>query len=137
MSHRPEDGSAAVELVLITPVLLLLMMFALAAGRFSVARNRVTESARDAAREASTWPTPDTATAAGVRRGLDSLAASRVSCQAPEVVLDTSQLRPGGAVIADVSCTVMLGDVLGLRIGGSKTFRARAISVVDTFRSGG
>jgi hypothetical protein len=132
-----ERGSAAVELVLVTPVLLLLLMFALASGRFSVARDRVTESARDAAREASLWPTPAAAAEAGARRGVESLNASRMSCQAPQVVIDTSRLRPGGEVIADVSCTVMLGDVAGLRIGGSKTFRARAVAVVDTFRSGG
>ncbi|MDQ1368979.1 MAG: hypothetical protein QOF20_1332, partial [Acidimicrobiaceae bacterium] len=110
------------ELVLITPVLLVLMMFALVAGRFSLARNQVTEAARDAAREASTWPTAQAATNAGVHRGLDSLNAGRVSCQAPQVVIDVSRLRPGGEVVADVSCTVALDDVLGLRIAGARTF---------------
>jgi len=137
MSARTARGSAAVELVLITPVLLLLVMFALAAGRFSVARNQVVEAARDAAREASTWPSPRAATDAGVQRGLDSLSGSRISCASPVVRIDTSRLRPGGEVVADVSCTVALSDVLGLRLGGSKTVRARAVSVVDTFRSGG
>jgi Flp pilus assembly protein TadG len=125
-----------VELVLITPVLLVLMMFALVAGRFALARNQVTEAARDAAREASTWPTAPVATRAGVQRGLDSLNAGKVSCQEPQVVIDASRLRPGGEVVADVSCTVALDDVLGLRIAGTKTFRARAVAVVDTFRSG-
>jgi Flp pilus assembly protein TadG len=130
------SGSAAVELVLITPVLLVLMMFALVAGRFALARNQVTEAARDAAREASTWPTPLAAHDAGVQRGLDSLNAGKVSCQQPQVVIDASQLRPGGAVVADVSCAVALDDVLGLHIGGTKNFHARAVAVVDTFRSG-
>jgi Flp pilus assembly protein TadG len=132
-----DDGSAAVELVLITPVLLLLMMFALLAGRFALARNQVTEAARDAAREASTWPTARAANQAGVQRGLDSLHAGKVSCQQPQVTIDTSRLEPGGEVVADVSCTVAVDDVLGLRIAGSRTFHARAVSVVDTFRSGG
>ncbi len=109
-----DDGSAAVEMVLITPVLLVLMMFALVAGRFSLARNQVTEAARDAAREASTWPTAQAATTAGVQRGLDSLNAGKVSCQAPLVVIDASRLRPGGEIVADVSCTVALDDVVGL-----------------------
>jgi Flp pilus assembly protein TadG len=132
-----EDGSAAVELVLITPVLLVLMMFALVAGRFSLARSQVTEAARDAAREASTWPTAQAATNAGQQRGLDSLNAGKVSCQAPQVVIDATRLWPGGEVVADVTCTVALDDVLGLRIAGARTFRARAVAVVDTFRSGG
>lgn len=130
-----DDGSAAVEMVLVTPVLVLLMMFALVAGRVALARNRVTEAARDAAREASTWPTPAAATREGTERGLDSLNAGRVSCRQPLVVIDVSQLRPGGEVVADVTCTVALDDVLGLRIVGAKTFRARAVAVVDTFRS--
>ncbi|MDQ6615253.1 MAG: pilus assembly protein [Actinomycetota bacterium] len=132
-----EDGSAAVELVLITPVLLLLMMFALVAGRFALARNQVIEAARDAAREASTWPTARAATGAGVQRGLDSLHAGKVSCQGPQVVIDASRLHPGGEVVADVRCTVALDDVLGMRIVGARTFSARAVAVVDTFRSGG
>jgi Flp pilus assembly protein TadG len=132
-----EDGSAAVELVLVTPVLLVLMMFALMAGRFALARTQVTEAARDAAREASTWPTAGAAINAGVQRGLASLDAGKVSCQQPQVVIDASGLRPGGEVVADASCTVALDDVLGLRIGGSRTFHARAVAVVDTFRSGG
>jgi Flp pilus assembly protein TadG len=132
-----ERGSATVELVLITPVLVLLMLFAVAAGRFSVARNQVNEAARDAAREASTWRSPGAASSHGVERGLASLAASRVSCRSPGVAIDTSGLRPGGAVVADVTCTVDLGDLLGLRLGGAKTFKARAVAVVDTFRSDG
>lgn len=132
-----DDGSAAVELVLITPVLLLLMMFALVAGRFALARNQVAEAARDAAREASTWPTASSARAAGVQRGLDSLNAGKVSCERPQIVVDTSQLRPGGEVVADATCTVALDDVLGLRIAGTRTFHARAVSVVDSFRSSG
>jgi Flp pilus assembly protein TadG len=131
------QGSAAVELVLITPVLLLLMMFALLAGRFALARNQVNEAAQDAAREASTWPTPQEADTAGVQRGLDSLNAGKVSCQQPEVDVDASQLQPGGEVVANVTCTIALDDILGLRIAGSKTFHARAVAVVDTFRSDG
>jgi Flp pilus assembly protein TadG len=126
-----------VELVLITPVLVLLLLFAVAAGRFSVARNQVNEAARDAAREASTWRAPQAASSHGVERGLASLAGSHVSCRGPTVVVDTSRLHPGGDVVAEVTCTVDLGDLLGLRLGGAKTFKARAVAVVDTFRSDG
>jgi Flp pilus assembly protein TadG len=118
-----DRGSATVELVLITPVLVVFLLFVVAAGRFAMARNRVDEAARDAAREASTWATPGTASNNGV------------SCRNPTVVIDTSRLRPGGEVVADVSCTVELADVMGLKVGGSRSFQARAVAVVDTFRS--
>jgi Flp pilus assembly protein TadG len=129
-------GSATVELVLITPVLIVLLLFVVAAGRFAIARNRVDEAARDAAREASTWATPVAATNNGVARGLASLTGGGVTCRNPAVSIDTSQLRPGGEVVADVTCRVELGDVMGLRVGGWRTFQARAVAVVDTFRSG-
>jgi Flp pilus assembly protein TadG len=126
-----------VELVLIAPVLVLIMLFAVAAGRFSLARNQVNEAARDAAREASTWQTPRAASTNGVERGLASLTDSHLSCHAPSVEIDATDLRPGGEVVADVTCTVELGDLLGLRLGGEKTFQARSVAVVDTFRSSG
>jgi Flp pilus assembly protein TadG len=124
-------------MVLITPVLIVLLLFAVAAGRLSVARNQVTEAARDAAREASTWRTQSEATTYGMQRGLDSLSAGHVTCRSPSVAIDASRLRPGGEAIADVACTVQLGDLVGLRMGGSRTLRARAVSVVDTFQSNG
>jgi TadE-like protein len=132
-----ETGSAALEMVLITPVLIVLLLFAVAAGRFSLARNEVTEAARDAAREASTWRTATEASAHGTQRGLDSLSAGHVTCRSPSVAIDASRLQPGGEAIADVSCTVELGDLMGLRMGGSRTLRARAVAVVDRFQSNG
>jgi Flp pilus assembly protein TadG len=135
--HRlNEHGSATVELVLVTPVLIVLLLFVVAAGRFATARNRVDEAARDAAREASIWATPVAATSNGIARGLASLDGGGITCRRPMVTIDTSQLRPGGEVIADVTCQVELGDVIGLRVGGWRTFQARAVAVVDTFRSG-
>ena len=130
-----ERGSATLELALITPVLITLLLFVVALGRFSVARNRVNEAARDAAREATTWRTPVQAEQHGTARGLASLGASGVACSNPQVSVDVSQLQPGGHVIADVTCTVSLGDLVGLRLGGAKTFRAQAVAVVDTYRA--
>jgi hypothetical protein len=136
--RRPlgEGGSAPVELVLLTPVLIVLLLFVVLAGRFSLARNRVDEAARDAAREASTWPTPMEAQTNGIARGLASLDGGGVTCRGPAVIVDTARLHPGGEVVADVRCTVQVGDLVGLHVGGTREFRARAVAVVDTFRSG-
>ncbi len=53
-----ERGSAAVELVLATPVLVALMLLAVAGGRLASARGEVDAAARDAARAASIGRTP-------------------------------------------------------------------------------
>jgi len=130
-----DHGSASVELVLMTPVFILLLFFVVAAGRLAVTRNEVDGAARDAAREAATWRSADAATSHGVAQGLSDLQSGRSSCTSPEVTIDTSQLRPGGEVVADVRCTVKLSDISGLRMGPSRTMDAKAVAVVDTFRS--
>src|SRR5207245_3708784 len=76
-----DRGSAAVELVLITPVLIVLLFFVVAAGRFAVARNRVDEAARDAAREASTWARAPAASDNGMARGMAGLNGRGVTCR--------------------------------------------------------
>lgn len=122
------------ELVLITPLLVVLLLFAVVAGRFAVAANDVTEAARDAAREASLWRDPVQATDRGTARGLASLAAVHLACHDPIVTVDPEDLRPGGEVVAEVHCTVEVADALGLRVAGAKTFSARAVAVVDRYR---
>ncbi len=45
-----ERGSASVELVLMTPVLIVLLLFVVALGRLAAARGEVDAAARDVAR---------------------------------------------------------------------------------------
>ncbi|HEY2078823.1 MAG TPA: TadE/TadG family type IV pilus assembly protein, partial [Streptosporangiaceae bacterium] len=61
----PDDGNAALELVILAPVLLALLGLAIAAGRISIAQGSVNAAARDAARQASISLTPAAAQAAG------------------------------------------------------------------------
>src|ERR1017187_2078916 len=91
---KPMDdrGSASVELVLLTPVFILLLFFVVAAGRLAVTRNEVDGAARDAAREASTWRSAAAANSHGVLQGLSDLQSGHASCRNPEVTIDTSQL---------------------------------------------
>ena len=103
-------------------------------GSQSVA-TRLTAPARDAAREASTWRSATDANNHGVLQGLSDLQGGHSSCRDPQITIDTSGLRPGGEIVATVSCTVALADISGLHAGPSRTMRARAVAVVDTFRS--
>src|SRR6202042_3148570 len=59
-------GSAALELVVLAPVLLCLLGLVIAAGRTSVAQGSVAAAARDAARQASISLTPAAAQTAGL-----------------------------------------------------------------------
>lgn len=51
--RQGEDGNAALELVILAPVLLALLGLVIAAGRTSIAQGSVDAAARDAARQAS------------------------------------------------------------------------------------
>jgi Flp pilus assembly protein TadG len=130
-----DRGSASVELVLLTPVVIILLLLVVAAGRMAVARNQIDEAARDAAREASLWRSPAVARDRGVAQALAELADGPVGCGNPVVAIDTTRLHPGGEVVADVACTVVLSDLVGLRMGPSRIMRATAVAVVDTYRS--
>ena len=57
-SLRDDAGNAALELVILAPVILFLLGLVIAAGRTSVAQGSVAAAARDAARQASISLTP-------------------------------------------------------------------------------
>lgn len=120
----------AVELALLTVPLVVILLFVAALGRFSDARNQVNEAAQDAARQASTYLTPATAT-----QQADQIANTDLTgvCARHNVTVDTSALRPGGQVTVTVTCDVPLGDLLLLKLPGSKTVTATSTSVVDTY----
>lgn len=129
-----ERGSATLELVLLTPVLLLMLMFVVFLGRLGEARNDVDRAARDAARAASIARDATDADSAGRTAASETLASGGVTCRQLDVQLDTSAFSAGGEVRATVSCTVDLGDMVELRLPGSETMTASFAEPVDTYR---
>jgi Flp pilus assembly protein TadG len=127
-----DRGSLSVELVLLTVPLVIIMLFVVALGRFSSARNQVDEAARDAARQASLYyRSSGEASREGVTMADQDL--SGMGCANRAVSVDTSALRPGGAVTVTVSCHVPLGDLVLLRVPGTRTVTATSTSVIDTY----
>lgn len=122
----------SVELVLLTVPLVIIMLFVVALGRLSSARNQVDEAARDAARQASLYyRSGSEATRQGTVMADQDL--SGIDCADRDIAVDTSALRPGGTVTVTVSCHVPLGDLVLLRVPGSRTVTATSTSVVDTY----
>lgn len=132
--HHPGDtGSMAVELALLTVPLVMILLLIAELGRFSDARTQVTEAARDAARQASTYLTPSQADSQA-----DQIARSELTgiCSDAAITTDTSQLRPGGQVSVTVACHVPLGDLVLLHLPGTRTISASSVAVVDTYIQG-
>jgi Flp pilus assembly protein TadG len=135
-----DEGSAALELVILAPILLGLLALIIAAGRTAIAQSAVNAAARDAARQASISLTPTAAQAAAQASARAVLRSDGLDC-VPVVTTDTSQfgIPPGhpAAVAATVSCTVALADLAVPGIPGTVRLQAIFTSPLDIYRSRG
>jgi Flp pilus assembly protein TadG len=131
---RDERGTVSLELVLVTPLLILLLLFVVTLGRLASARIDVNGAAAQAARAASIARDPESATNAAQETATAALADDHVTCANLQVATDTGGFSPGGTVAVTVTCSVDLADLAGLRLPASTAISARSVSVVDTYR---
>lgn len=133
-----DDGNAALELVILAPVLLALLGLVIAAGRTSIAQGSVDAAARDAARQASIALTPAAARLAGEASARAALRRDGLDCS-PDVLVNTSQfsIPPGqpAAVTATVTCTVSLADLALPGLPGTARLQGTFSSPLDIYRS--
>ena len=134
--RRDERGAVSTELVLLTPLLIVLLLFVVALGRLASARLDVGAAAAQAARAASIATTPAAATATAAQTATDALGADHVTCAGLAVNTDTARFAPGGSVAVTVTCSVALSDLVGLRLPAAESVSSTATSVVDTYRAG-
>lgn len=132
-----ERGSTALELVLLSPVLLLVLMLVVGIGRLVDARERVADAAYQAARAATLTLTAPAAEQAATSAAASALSGAGVTCAAMNVTADVGNLTPGSTVSISVTCTVSWAGITGISFGGHQSVTASATSVVDEFRSTG
>jgi Flp pilus assembly protein TadG len=136
-TRRGDDGFGTVEMVLLTPVLVLLLLLVVGVGRVEQARLQVTGAARDAARAASLSRTADAAASQAQASADVALAGQSVTCVGgPVVSVDTSQFVPGGQVVVTVTCPARLGDLGFPGLPATKTLTATAASPLEQYRAG-
>ena len=137
--RRGERGNAALELVILAPVIVLLIGMVVAAGRTTIAQGSVDAAARDAARQASIARSPADALTAAQASASAELAGESLNCT-PTIEmpgLDQAFAIPVGepaSVTAIVSCTVSLSDLLVPGLPGSKLLTGKFTSPLDPFR---
>ncbi|WP_324608809.1 TadE/TadG family type IV pilus assembly protein [Streptomyces sp. MspMP-M5] len=134
MRAGDDRGSAAVELVLLTPLLVLMLLVVVALGRLADARLVVADAAHQAARAASLARTEHAAHTQALRAATTALKETGATCTTPSVHLTTAGLAPGTNVSTTVSCTAGLGDLTRTGMPGHVRLAGTAVSVVDTFR---
>ncbi|WP_052287569.1 TadE/TadG family type IV pilus assembly protein [Streptomyces sp. 769] len=122
------------ELVLLTPLLVLMLLVVMALGRLADARLVVSDAAHQAARAASLARTEHAAHAQALRAAATALKETGATCTSPSVHLTTGGLAPGTHVSAKVTCTAPLGDLTRTGMPGQMRLTSTASSVVDSFR---
>lgn len=127
-----DRGSAAIEITLIAPLLLLLLLLAVAMGRTVSARIDVDGAAQQAARAASLTRDPASARRAAQEAATTALAGEGRSCTLIAVDTDTAVFHPGGLAQVTVTCTITLSD-LGVPLPGTHDSTGRAAAPVDTY----
>jgi hypothetical protein len=137
MCHPDERGSLTVELVVLTPVLMVVVLASLVFGRIVEAHQQVVEAARAGAEAAAVLPTVGTARWVGSINSMINLVGRTHTCAHADISIDTSHFVPGGYVTASVTCLVLLSDIGFPGLPGSTTVSASATAPIDPYRSVG
>jgi Flp pilus assembly protein TadG len=132
-----ERGSVSIEVVIITPAILLFLLLVITAGRLAMAKQAVESAAFDAARQVSV--VRSTATAENVARdsARSVLSNEGVTCDPAIIIAYTPQtIRPGekSSVEVAITCVIDLSDVSVPGIPGQVTVRENATSPIDRYR---
>lgn len=125
-----DRGGMAAELAVLTPALVVLLLFVVFAGRLGQARHDVVQAAAEGARVGSLVRGDDigATTRTTVER---NLAASGVDCGGLTV-----SVTGGATVQVDVRCDVDLTGVASLGLPRHRAVTASAVEVVDVYRGG-
>jgi Flp pilus assembly protein TadG len=124
----------ALELAIMTPVLVALFIALVAVGRVVDVKGRLDGAARDAARAAAVARDPGMAQTLADRAVTDTMAGTSWCVDAPTVQTDVGHWGPGGFVSVTVTCSANLNG-LGLSgLAPAVTRTGRATSPIDTYR---
>jgi len=129
-----QGGFTSLELVIMTPVFLLLVLLVVGFGRVTHARQLVEQAASAAARAATLQSSPAAAAAAAKQEAHDTLSGAGVSCRSFSADVDTSDFRAGGQVTVSVQCTASLADLVAAGFPGAKTLTASSSSPLEEYR---
>ena len=130
---KTDRGSATVELVLLAPVLVVLVLFVVYAGRGAEALTQVRHSADQGARAASLVRISRMETV-GRSAVLADLQLSGMSCVNPQINVAVDTESAVRSVLVEVECVVnQIGlGLIGLR---ERVVTAQSIEVIDRWRA--
>ena len=132
-SSDAERGSMAVEIVLLTPLLVMMMFLVVAFGRYVSAEGAAQALARDAVRSATLERNGEAALAAA-RSMAAAAEPANLSCAPAEL---HGAFVKGGQVTVDVECTVSFRDLGLIGLPGEADVTASSTAPLDEYRRTG
>ena len=132
---KRDHGSVATEMVLLTPILIIMLMFVVHAGRAGQGMNQLKHAADQGARAASLVAQPRMSSVAQ-QAVIQDLSTSGLSCVNPQVA--TNYERSSLSASVTVTVTFQTSNE-GLSMLGAHTVSMSASSteVIDRYRAGG
>jgi len=134
-----QRGSVAIELVILTPAVILFFAVMVVAGRVTLARQAAEAAAFDAARTASLARSASAAQTEATNAALSSFESQGIECVSLTVTVNTAGFEvepPAPATVSvAVSCNVQLADVALPGIPGNATLTGDFTSPLDRYRS--
>ncbi len=126
-----EVGSAAAEIVILTPLLIIVALLFVVGGRLANGLQEVGAAARSSVDSAVIAATASTAETQGA-----AAAASEVShdCRSYSFAADVADFAPGGVVSVQIRCEVGLAALGIPLLPGSVTLAARASGAIEHYR---
>jgi Flp pilus assembly protein TadG len=129
-----DAGYSTAELVVITPVVIVLLLFVVGLGRYAYSKQLVQQASMAAARAAALTSSALQAADRAQAAGQASLGSAGLSCQVFDVVTDAGDFQPGGTVSVTVTCTANLSDLVLTGLPGHTTVSATSTVPLENYR---
>jgi Flp pilus assembly protein TadG len=132
---RSDRGSAAAELVLVTPLCLAFVGVFVVGSQLLLDRQQVDESARAAVEAAVDGPTPQAATYAATVTGVANAIGDGLACSHFQVSTNTSDFRPGGEITVTVACSARLPNLAVIAVPTVVQLSAKESASLEPYRA--
>ena len=130
-----DRGSSTAELVIVTPIVIVMLLLVVAFGRYAHGKQLVEQAAAAAARSASLSATAVQADGRARQAASASLSDAGVSCTSMSITVDSGDFRAGGTVGVTLTCTADLSGLALAGLPGSVTMTATGRAPLETFPS--
>ncbi|HLN07209.1 MAG TPA: TadE/TadG family type IV pilus assembly protein [Acidimicrobiales bacterium] len=136
-SRRSDPGSAAAEIVILTPLLVLFALVLLLGGRLVNTQLQVGDAARAAVESAAISSTASVAQARASAAASYEISRDGLRCGPYSMTSDVAQFTAGGYVSVQIQCGVKLVSLGLAGLPGSVTLSSHAGAGIELYREVG